>query len=107
MLIQNKDYVKKDFLIREFRQEQLLAKEFMKNIDENDIISREILNSLSHELRTPVVAIKTYIDMLLKDHFGELRPQQREKIERIKENTDYLVNVIYEILEKKKKLKYS
>ena len=65
----------------------------------------EVFDSLSHELRTPVVTIKAYIDMLLQDQFGELRPEQKEKLERVKENTDLLIKVISEMLEKSMKLK--
>lgn len=95
----------KEFLIKELKQERFFGEEITNYLEENNIISQEVFDSLSHELRTPIVAIKAYVDMLLKGYFSELRPEQKEKIEIIKENTDILIKVISEILEKSKKLK--
>ena len=92
----------KDHLIRELRQEELLSKDIIKYLEGKDVIGQEIFDSLSHELRTPVVTIKAYIDMLLEDHYGELKPKQKEKLGQIKENTDFLINVIFKMLEKSK-----
>ena len=93
---------KKTRLVRELEQEKLLSEDTIKYLEENHLISQEIFDTLSHELRTPVVTIKTYIDMLLKDRFGELRPEQKEKLELVRENTDFLINAIYGMLEKSK-----
>ena len=91
--------------INELNQEKIILKEVNKYLDENETISKEIFNLISHELRTPIVTIKSYIDMLLNDQFGELTEQQKEKLERIKENTDLLIKVIFQILEKKESRK--
>ena len=87
--------------INELNQEKIILKEVNKYLDENETISKEIFDLISHELRTPIVTIKSYIDMLLNDQFGELTEQQKEKLERIKENTDLLIKFIFQILEKK------
>ena len=92
-------------LIRELEQEKLLTEETIKYLEGKDIISQEIFDTLSLELRNPVVTIKAYIDMILKGHFGELRPEQKKKLERVKENTDFLINVISKMLEKSKEIK--
>jgi len=102
---ENADHDDKERVMRELEQEKFLAKDVINYLEGKEIISQEVFNSLSHELRTPVVTIKAYIDMLLESHFGELRPEQKEKLERVKENTDFLINVISEMLEKSKKLK--
>lgn len=91
--------------INELNQEKIILKEVNKYLDENETISKEIFDLISHELRTPIVTIKSYIDMLLNDQFGELTEQQKEKLERIKENTDLLIKVIFQILEKKESRK--
>ena len=102
MANRNADYKEKDHLIRELRQEQLLSSDIVKYLEGKEVISQEIFDSLSHELRTPVVTIKAYIDMLLEDHYGELKPKQKEKLGQIKENTDFLINVIFKMLKKSK-----
>ncbi len=58
---------------------------------------------MSHELRTPMVTIKGYSDMLLEGKFGNLTKVQHEKLEKIKTNTDLLIGVIFQMLEKSKK----
>ena len=93
------------YSINELNQEKIILKEVNKYLDENETISKEIFDLISHELRTPIVTIKSYIDMLLNDQFGELTEQQKEKLERIKENTDLLIKVIFQILEKKESRK--
>ncbi len=95
----NADYEKNHF-IKELRQEEILSKDIIKYLERKEVISQEIFDSLSHELRTPVVTIKAYIDMLLEGHYGELKPKQKEKLVQIKENTDFLINVIFKMLEK-------
>jgi len=99
-LVTTNTFNEKDHLIRELRQEELLSKDIVKYLEGKDVISQEILGSLSHELRTPVVTIKAYIDMLLQDHHGELKPKQKEKLGQVKENTDILINAILKMLEK-------
>ena len=91
--------------INELNQEKIILQEINKYLDKNETINKEIFDSLSHELRTPIVTIKSYIDMLLNDQFGELTEQQKEKLERIKENTDLLIKFIFQILEKKESRK--
>ena len=102
---ENVDHEDKEHWIKELEQEKSFTEEIINYLEKNNTISQEVFDSLSHELRTPVVTIKAYIDMLLEGYFGELRPEQKEKIEQVKENTDFLIKVISEMLEKSKKLK--
>ena len=68
------------------------------NFHEN--ISNGVFDSMSHELRTPTVTIKAYTDLLHKGKFGNLTQTQREKLERIKTNTDLSTGIIFKMLEK-------
>ena len=98
----NANHEEENHLIKELEQEQLLSSDIVKYLEGKEVISQEIFDSLSHELRTPAVTIKAYIDLLLKGYYGELRPKQKEKLGQVKENTDFLINVIYKMLEKSK-----
>ncbi len=104
-----KDYVdrvkkvkdrKKVHDIREIEQEKFLLKEINTYLEKNDIIDKEIFDSFSHELRTPIVTIKTYIDMILKGKFGKVPSEQKIKLIRVSENTDLLIDVIMKLLDK-------
>ena len=90
----------------ELEQERVILWELNKDLEENESISKEIVDSLSHELRTPIVSIKAYSDMMLEGKFGNLTQEQQEKLERIKTNVDLLVNAIFKILEKSIKQDY-
>jgi len=61
--------------------------------------------SFSHELRTPIVTIKTYIDMILMEKFGKVPSDQKIKLLQVSENTDLLIDVIMKMLEKIKERK--
>lgn len=91
---------KKDFMIKELKQEKLIYEEIINYLEENEVISKDIFDSFSHELRTPIVSIKAYTDMLLHGYFGELSTIQKEKLERVKESTGLLTMVIFQLLEK-------
>ncbi|MCH8915915.1 MAG: hypothetical protein IIA82_08755 [Thaumarchaeota archaeon] len=86
---------------KELEQEKMFLEGINKYLEENDSISKEIFDSMSHELRTPTVTIKSYTDMLLEGKFGNLTKVQHEKLERIKVNTELLIEIIFKMLEKK------
>ena len=95
---------KRDHELREVKQEKIIFEEIAKHLEQNKTITDEVLNSLRHELRTPIVAIKAYTDMLLHNKFGELTPEQKQKLEIIQKNTGSLVKAVFDLLEKSQKI---
>ena len=93
----------KSDLIKELGQEKLFLEEMNQYLSKNENISNEVFDSMSHELRTPMVTIKGYSDMLIEGKFGNLTKTQKEKLEKIKTNTDLLIGIIFQMLEKSKK----
>jgi len=61
---------------------------------------REIRNLIHHELKTPLVPILGYCEMLLNPKFGQLSADQKEAIEEIHSNVSQLEKLISDILEK-------
>lgn len=92
-----------DHELREVKQEKMILEEITQYLEQNKTITDEILDSLSHELRTPIVAIKAYTDMLLHNKFGELTSEQKQRLEMIQKNTGSLVKAVFDLLEKKPK----
>ena len=90
-----------NFMINELKQEKIILEKLNEILMKEESISEEIFDSMSHELRTPVVSIKAYTDMLINGNFGHLSEEQKEKLTRIKTNTDLLLDVIFQLLEKK------
>jgi len=89
----------------EMEQEKMFLEEITKHLEKKENISDEIFDSFSHELRTPIVTIKSYIDMLLREKFGKLTPEQKIKLIHVSDNTDLLIDVIMKMLEKIKERK--
>jgi len=56
------------------------------------------ISNVSHELRTPATAIKGYLEMLVAPNFGELNSKQKDFAERIQKNTNWLINILNDIL---------
>jgi signal transduction histidine kinase len=51
-------------------------------------------NISSHEIKTPLTSIKGYAQMLIKEQLGTVNEQQKEILEVLKQNTDYLDHLI-------------
>ena len=86
--------------VKELAQEKMFLEELYKRQEKRDTKSQEIFDTLSHELKTPIVTIKAYTDLLLSGKFGEPTPEQKEKLLLVKESTESLVDVILQMLEK-------
>jgi len=93
----------KTFEIRELEQQKIILQALNKYLTENENISNEVFDSLSHELRTPMAIIKTNSDMLIMGKFGNLTQAQQETLKEIKVNTNLLMNAVFKMLEKSKK----
>lgn len=65
-------------------------------------IERELLTKLNHELRTPMVPIRAYTDMLLSEKFGKLSDEQTNRLRVIKSNIKRLEEVIANLLDQEK-----
>lgn len=57
---------------------------------------------LTHELKTPLVPIQGYADILLKGHMGSLNDVQKERLQIIKDNAGSLLNLISDMLDVQK-----
>jgi len=90
--------------LNEAKQEKMMLEELNKFLEENKTVTDEVMASMSHELRTPIVAIKAYTDMLLQNKFGELTPEQKQRLEMIQKNTGSLVKAVFDLLEKSQKI---
>jgi PAS domain S-box-containing protein len=68
----------------------------LKKLDE---LKSAFLNITSHELRTPMSAIKGYVQMLLKQGLGEISEEQKQGLEVVLRNTNRLDGLIQDILD--------
>jgi signal transduction histidine kinase len=80
--------------------ETILAKE--REAKKIDIAKDEFLAMITHELKTPLVPIQGYADMLLSGHLGDLTDKQRERISIIKSSSTTLLQLISDLLDVQK-----
>ncbi|HMQ52581.1 MAG TPA: histidine kinase N-terminal 7TM domain-containing protein [Anaerolineae bacterium] len=59
----------------------------------------ELLAKVSHELRTPLNAILGYSELIESGAFGPVTDQQREALSYVIQSTDYLTEIVSELLE--------
>ncbi len=64
-----------------------------------DRIKSEFLNVTSHELRTPMSAIKGYTQMVLEQALGEITEEQKKALNVVLRNTTRLDHLIQDILD--------
>ncbi len=67
-----------------------------------DIAKDEFLAMITHELKTPLVPIQGYADMLLGGYLGNLTEKQRERISIIKTSSASLLQLISDLLDVQK-----
>jgi len=57
------------------------------------------ISSVTHELRTPLVSIKGYLDLALTQELGALPKEVESSLEVVKRNTDRLLSLTNELLD--------
>jgi PAS domain S-box-containing protein len=61
-------------------------------------IKDEFLSIASHELRTPMTAIKGFISMVLEGDYGELSTKMKEPLLNIQTSTERLIHLVNDLL---------
>lgn len=62
----------------------------------------EFLAMITHELKTPLVPIQGYADILLSEHLGKLNDGQKDRLEIIKSSSASLLDIISDLLDAQK-----
>lgn len=74
------------------------VKETNKKLRALDRLKDEFVSLASHELRTPMTAIKSYLWLFLEDSKNTLNEKQRRYLERAYSSTDRLINLVNDML---------
>ncbi|MFB5612744.1 MAG: matrixin family metalloprotease [Nitrosarchaeum sp.] len=78
-------------LIDDLESTNVLTEKLVRDISSDKTkFDKTFLTTLNHELRTPLVPIKTYAEMLMQNKFGTLNRQQKERLKIIVTNTNLL-----------------
>ena len=61
---------------------------------EKKLIEENFITMVSHQLRSPLVAVAQYFEVVLGGHLGDIGPQLKEMIEKAKARLEGLLNLI-------------
>lgn len=89
-------YSKTDVTIEKQNKEPTIKNNQAVNLNETE---SKILNVTSHELRTPIAAIKGYIQIILKEKLGDLTEEQKKSLEIVLRNANRLDSLIQDLLD--------
>ncbi|MBN1315255.1 MAG: GAF domain-containing protein, partial [Anaerolineales bacterium] len=84
-----------------YAQLQERAETLQKAYDELaeiDKLKDELVQNISHELRTPITFIKGYISLLLEGDLGELSQDQISSLQIVNDKTEQLISLVNGIL---------
>ncbi len=85
------DYIPKPFTPEEFRD---VVQNAIKSGEGNETTMLDLMAIVSHELKSPVSVVHTTAQTLAKGYFGKLEPKQKEILETIIRNCQYLEDII-------------
>ena len=89
-------------LVHTFNVMSDTIKEKDEQTKKTDIAKDEFLAMITHELKTPLVPIQGYSDILLSEHLGKLNEKQKERINIIKDSSENLLSLISDLLDAQK-----
>ena len=84
-------------VVNEIKQRQELQQAYAK-LKELDEAKSEFVSIASHQLRTPLTAIKGYISMLAEGTYGKLLPKQKKPITNIYDSNERLIRLVNDLL---------
>ena len=86
-------------LEEELRESYVKLENAYAELKENDEIKSEFISTASHELRTPITVINSYIEMFQEGMLGELTNIQREKIVIISSQIEHMIRLVEDMLD--------
>jgi len=89
-------------LVNNFNIMSNAIKEKEEEAKKTDIAKDEFLAMITHELKTPLVPIQGYADILLSEHLGKLTKKQKDRISIIKSSSESLLAIISDLLDVQK-----
>ena len=86
------------FVYRMTRSNEILT----KKLREADIAKEEFAAMITHELKTPLVTIQGYGEMLVDDMFDKLNDEQKDAVVKMNLNSEKLLRLIDDIMDARK-----
>lgn len=81
--------------LEDYNKKLQVANEKLKGLDQ---LKTEFVSLASHQLRSPLTAMKGYTSMLLEGDYGEINPEAKDAIGRIYESSQNLMKIVEDLL---------
>ena len=86
-------------LEEELRESYVKLENAFAELKENDEIKSEFISTASHELRTPITVISSYVEMFEGGMLGELSSIQRDKLAIISSQIEHMIRLVEDMLD--------
>jgi signal transduction histidine kinase len=85
-------------LFQEVKEHVVNLEEAYARLQELDNMKDEMIQNISHEMRTPLTFVKGYVQLLLDEQLGELTDMQQASLEIVDRKTEQLARLIGDII---------
>mgnify|MGYP001610883820 CR=1 FL=1 len=69
-----------------------------KRLKELDAVKTEFVSIASHQLRTPLAAIRGYVDLIKDGTYGQITPPQTEVVGKVHDSVEALIELVGQLL---------
>jgi len=84
---------------RKLTKSYSLLEKKIEELKELDKLKDDFLNTTTHELKTPLIPIRSQTQLLLSDDYGKLNKEQKEAVEMIFRNENQMERLVNDILD--------
>ena len=92
-------YHSKDDLERKIKERTNELVKSLRAIQVANKAKSDFISSVSHELRTPLTSVKGFSSLLVDEKFGKLPPEAKERLTKIDDNVDKLMDIVNTLLD--------
>ena len=87
---------------KEIEDNKSVIEKQLEDLKQVDKAKDEFLAMITHELRTPLVPIQAYIEILLSEKLGPLNQTQKEKLKILESSSHSMLSLIKDLLDAQK-----
>lgn len=85
-------------IVRQLYKREQQLRETLQRLDEAEKAKQKYTIGIIHEVKTPVTAIKSIIDLILNNFLGDINSEIRDKLKRAQIRTDETLQMLNNIL---------
>lgn len=87
---------------KKLEDHELKMKEQLIQLKKLSALKDDFLTMITHELKTPLVPIIGYLDIIMSEKFGQLNEEQKKRLKIIRTSTGSLLKLISDLLDAQK-----